>query len=369
MVAFLAARIAVFWASAQFLLHVNRNSVLAEEFGLIGIRRLNGSHIRSRTAHALERSLRHALLNNATCSTFTHALKLYEKTSSDHLWSDITEVVRHGSTLDAKINMVQWMSHKCESSVWRRFVELAPHPSCQVRVRPSQLSTSACVGVRTCVQRQAKNASYTPHIAIMMGATTKRVAAPSTNNMALFTVSLPSIAKTVECGFRYTVFVGYDAGDVFFDSPAGVKTLKTWFQHHVRNPLQRGGVDIELVPVRVDNPTSKPGPVFNAVALRAQSAAADFFYRINDDTLLLTPWAGAFACTLCSLGPPYGVVGPVESVRRDILTHDFVHAMHLDIFGEYYPTNLTDWWLDDWISKVYGPARSYRLAEVKVRVV
>ena len=50
-------------------------------------------------------------------------------------------------------------------------------------------------------------------------------------------------------------------------------------------------------------------------------------------------------------------------------THDFVHAMHLDIFHEYYPGFLIDWWLDNWISKIYGPARSFRLAEVKVRGV
>ena len=100
----------------------------------------------------------------------------------------------------------------------------------------------------------------------------------------------------MECGFRYTVFVGYDAGDAFFDSPVGVDTLTTWFQRYVRNPLQKEGIDVDLVPVRVDNPSSKPGPVFNAVALQAQSAAVDFFYRINDDTLMVTPWAGAFAC-------------------------------------------------------------------------
>ena len=278
----------------------------------------------------------------------------------------------HGMTPGAKGNVEWSFGPGCEAAMWRRFVELAPHPSCKTGGRSPALRSPACTGLQICAQRHAVNASYTPHIAILLGATTKKVVAPSTDNMALFTVSLPSIAKTVECGFRYTVFVGYDAGDAFFDSPVGVDTLTTWFQRHVRNPLQKEGIDVDLVPVRVDNPSSKPGPVFNAVALQAQSAAVDFFYRINDDTLMVTPWAGAFACSLCSLGPPYGVVGPVESLRGSILpilTHDFVHAMHLDIFHEYYPGFLTDWWLDDWISKVYGPARSFRLAEVKVRGV
>jgi hypothetical protein len=343
--------------------------------GILAVRDRGGyyvtsSRIRSRTASALERSLHHASSDGASwCYTLDQALTLYANAASDHLWDDITDVIRHGMTSDTRENVGQWMSRKCDTAMWRRFVKLAPYPSCQAGGRPSLIHSPACAGLRTCAQRHGRNATYTPHIAIIVGATTRKVVAPSTKNMALFTLSLPSIAKTVECGFRYTVFLGYDAGDAFFDSPTGVETLRAWFQANVRRPLLERGIDIDVTPVRVKNASSKPGPVFNAVALQAQSAAVDFFYRINDDTLMLTPWAGAYACSLCSLGPPYGVVGPVESVRVDILTHDFVHAMHLDIFHEYYPGFLTDWWLDDWISKVYGPARSYRLAEVKVREV
>ena len=35
-----------------------------------------------------------------------------------------------------------------------------------------------------------------------------------------------------------------------------------------------------------------------------------------------------------------------------ILTHDFVHRTHLEIFEHYYPPVFSDWWMDDWISKV-----------------
>jgi len=49
------------------------------------------------------------------------------------------------------------------------------------------------------------------------------------------------------------------------------------------------------------------------------------------------------------------------------LTHDFTHRTHLEIFdGAYYPPELTDWFLDNWISRVYGSARSKQLANVEV---
>lgn len=61
-------------------------------------------------------------------------------------------------------------------------------------------------------------------------------------------------------------------------------------------------------------------------------------------------------------------MGPhCQQGNTHILTHDFTHRTHLEIFnGTYYPPELTDWWLDDWISRVYGSTRSKKLANVEV---
>eukprot|EP00327_Prymnesium_parvum_P012789 CAMPEP_0184397316 /NCGR_PEP_ID=MMETSP0007-20130409/59236_1 /TAXON_ID=97485 /ORGANISM="Prymnesium parvum, Strain Texoma1" /LENGTH=107 /DNA_ID=CAMNT_0026750683 /DNA_START=32 /DNA_END=355 /DNA_ORIENTATION=+ len=40
------------------------------------------------------------------------------------------------------------------------------------------------------------------------------------------------------------------------------------------------------------------------------------------------------------------------------MTHDLVHRTHLHIFEHYYPPIFSDWWMDDWISHVYGSART-----------
>ena len=68
------------------------------------------------------------------------------------------------------------------------------------------------------------------------------------------------------------------------------------------------------------------------------------------------------------MGPPYGVVGPAcKQGNTGIMTHDFTHRTHMEIFNKtYYPPELVDWWMDDWISRVYGSARSQKLAEVEV---
>ena len=56
-------------------------------------------------------------------------------------------------------------------------------------------------------------------------------------------------------------------------------------------------------------------------------------------------------------------MGPSGGLER-ILTHDFVHRMHLEIFkGAYYPVELVDWYMDDWISVVYGSKRTIKASE------
>lgn len=69
------------------------------------------------------------------------------------------------------------------------------------------------------------------------------------------------------------------------------------------------------------------------------------------------------------MGFPYGAVGPLcRQGNTKILTHDFTHRTHMEIFdGEYYPPQLTDWWMDDWIARTYGSSRTRQSKTVEVR--
>jgi len=55
-------------------------------------------------------------------------------------------------------------------------------------------------------------------------------------------------------------------------------------------------IELKMVPVK--NDIKKPGPVFLEMARAAYGMGADYFYRVNDDTECLHPWAKAFATTL-----------------------------------------------------------------------
>ena len=71
---------------------------------------------------------------------------------------------------------------------------------------------------------------------------------------------------------------------------------------------------------------------------------------------------------LKSMKPPnVGVVAPLcKQGNTNIFTHDMVHRTHIDIFGWYYPPKFDNWYIDDWITKVYQPNRSKLIKDWEV---
>ena len=123
--------------------------------------------------------------------------------------------------------------------------------------------------------------------------------------------------------------------------------VEAWLREHLEAASAARGIVARFSLVAVTNPLSKPGPVFNALARSAASRGAHYMYRVNDDTEFVSGgWTSQFVAALKRMGgPAWGVVGPsCAQGNRAILTHDFTASAHLDIFGDYYPPVLTDWW-------------------------
>jgi hypothetical protein len=157
--------------------------------------------------------------------------------------------------------------------------------------------------------------------------------------------------------------------------PQGLVKTLTYFHNNVHEKMKKHGILVTLQLVKVHNTLRKPGPVFIEMAKAAYASGADYFYRVNDDTEFLHPWAKAYTEALFSLSKPFGVVGPFSvhssqataRTQNRILTHDFVHRTHMEIFNmNYYPPELADWWMDDWMSHVYGRDRTFISSHVAV---
>jgi hypothetical protein len=206
-----------------------------------------------------------------------------------------------------------------------------------------------------------------PLVAIVAPCTTRKMTVRALTDLSLFSTLMPSIVKTVVPGFDYLVVVAFDNGDAYLDSTTVQATITAWFETNVAAKLRARNIDATLLLQAYANPLRKPAPVMNAALRTAYDRNAHFFYRINDDTVLDTPWVNQFVKQLNQWGPPYGAVGPTcPHGNTAILTHDFTTRLHLEIFDSYYPKELTDWYIDDWITRVYGRRRTRRLSPVVV---
>ena len=204
-------------------------------------------------------------------------------------------------------------------------------------------------------------------IATVACVTTRSLHISGPEDLALFKDLLPSFAATVEEGFEYWFYIGYDLGDPWFDNAEHLQLAREFFQKWVTAPLAKKKIVAKLVLATWNNTYHKPGPAFNYVTAVAYQDGATYIYRINDDQRFETPWAHLFVDALQAMGPPYGVVGPAcAQGATHILVVDFTHRMHHEIFLTHYPHSLLSWFMDNWISQVYGQKRTKRITEARI---
>lgn len=185
---------------------------------------------------------------------------------------------------------------------------------------------------------------------------------------------LTSIYKTVtmeeRAQYRVELILGYDHDDEYW---------RQEINHHLSPKNSAGSVifeDHEPIPVsyvsiRKDPTGDRPNRIpFNELCQAALDYGATFIVRMNDDSeFATTGWITAATSALKSFSPPnVGVVGPTcKQGNQQIMTHDMVHApTHLSIFDTYYPKEFDNYYVDDWITRVYGKERTMHIKDWEV---
>jgi hypothetical protein len=184
-------------------------------------------------------------------------------------------------------------------------------------------------------------------IAIGLAITSRRIKKMAIDNMGqkhpFFMSLLPSFCKTMSRGFSYSFYLAYDYSDNFFANSQFREVFHQKFGNITTNlcPFANdSSVDLKLVKCSYQR---KPARAQNDAMLEAYLDGKRYFYRVNDDTVMISKnWTEFLIEALRNMKPPYvGVVGPVQK-GKNILTYDFVHRTHVDIFGYYYPHFFTD---------------------------
>jgi hypothetical protein len=111
----------------------------------------------------------------------------------------------------------EWRNKNCDNLFKHRSICLQPVPHCSSRHYDLSLESSL---LKEDFVRKDSETKRVPLIAVLAGTTTRRVTEPHTDKIALFTLLLPSLIRSIDCGFRYVYVMGYDQGDQFYDSDA-----------------------------------------------------------------------------------------------------------------------------------------------------
>ena len=210
-------------------------------------------------------------------------------------------------------------------------------------------------------------------IAIGCAITSKKLYDVSYDNIGekfqFFHVFLPTFCDTSSAHYTYRFYLAYDHDDDVFTNQRLRDAFQRQFYSTTTSGVCRDRRIITNLSLVQCNYSGKPAWAQNDAMLEAYLDHVDYFYRINDDTLMLTRgWTEKFIATLESYDPPsVGVVGPNSTGDWvTFLTYEFVHHTHVDIFGFYYPRLFSDWFGDMWITFVYQPNRSTKPGEVRL---
>ena len=167
----------------------------------------------------------------------------------------------------------------------------------------------------------------------------------------LQTLMIPSIEKTVSVidrnKYNFHLYLAADHDDNFWLKNKDKIQVPKWLSlhfHFFKGPLHK-------IP-------------FNKMMREAYEDGAEYMVRINDDSQFTSlNWVSKAVKTLASYDPPnVGMVGPdCKEGNIGIMTHDMVHRTHLKIFSHYYPDVFSSWYIDDWITHVYGMKRSTKI--------
>jgi len=159
-------------------------------------------------------------------------------------------------------------------------------------------------------------------------------------------------------GYNYSAFIGIDDDDKFYLSKTN--EIQVEFKK----------IGIEVGTVTLSGFQHAPALAWGALAKVAYNVTEpvfDYFFQIGDDVEIISKdWTSTFVKEL-QKNNNVGVIGPMNltnyNERRErnlnrVIENSFVHRTHLDIFSDYFPQEIRNWFCDNWITSVYRNSKS-----------
>ena len=188
----------------------------------------------------------------------------------------------------------------------------------------------------------------TVRICLGIPMTSKGTKMKSVTESPIWTNLFDSFMKSIDWKsnrFVFAFYLGLDKYDDLYDTGDAWSELRTEFKTRATYRLKEQLLNNEEVDEvltkklllkisHFDHLQGAPTQVVSQVMLEAYVDGYDYYYQVNDDTIIVTPnWAPKLIQALASNPsiPNLGVTGPLDTNNDKIFTHSFVHRTHLEV--------------------------------------
>lgn len=162
----------------------------------------------------------------------------------------------------------------------------------------------------------------------------------------ILTILLPSLSKILEIEqHTYCVYFGIDKDCQLLDNKNNQYKITTLYPN------------INFKFITLSEEKGYLSRMWNILFKEAYNDGCDYFYQCGDDIDFNNN--NAYFSSLINIlksNNNIGVTGAHDKKRLDILEQSFVSREHMRLFGFYFPEEIRNWFVDDWISCVYAPA-------------
>jgi len=161
----------------------------------------------------------------------------------------------------------------------------------------------------------------------------------------LYNHTLKSFLLTYDKEYSYTFYIGIDKDDIVYDNTDNMGQLKK-FASAMKN--------IQMEFVYMDNiPKGHLTIMWNKLFETAYNDNCDYFFQCGDDIEFKTSGWVKDCINIQQQHNDVGVTGPIDKNNTRLLTQSFVSRKHMELFGYYFPSEIINWFCDDWINDVY----------------
>ena len=194
-------------------------------------------------------------------------------------------------------------------------------------------------------------------LAFLIPATSNNREWKSIQESDMYKILITSFIKNLKCdNLTYKFFFGIDREDKIYDNIEN--------QQFIIDFLKQYKINIDFIHMDIEK--GYLSKMWNKLFKIAYDEGFDYFYQCGDDIDFIDNNFFKECIDILKKSNDIGVTGPYTHDNTLILTQSLVSRKHMEIFGFYFPEEIRNWFIDDWITFVYQPKYYFPLLTTKV---